>query len=128
MKGNVAKPGRSFKNRVDYILKDDHDFICSNMASDYNNVSDLTDEFKTVSSFRQDIKKPVFHAFLSLPKNEHLTDEQWQEIAKDYLKEMNIDIDKHQYICVRHNDTDKEHIHIVANRIGLDGSVWHGQH
>lgn len=128
MKGNVAKLGRSFKNRVDYILKDDHDFICSNMASDYNNVSDLTDEFKTVSSFRQDIKKPVFHAFLSLPKNEHLTDEQWQEIAKDYLKEMNIDIDKHQYICVRHNDTDKEHIHIVANRVGLDGSVWLGQH
>lgn len=128
MKGNVAKTGKSFKNRVDYILKDDHSFICSNMASDYNNVSDLTDEFKTVSSFRQDIKKPVFHAFLSLPKNEHLTDERWQEIAKDYLKEMNIDIEKHQYICVRHNDTDKEHIHIVANRIGLDGSVWLGQH
>lgn len=128
MKGNVAKTGRSFKNRVEYILKDDHDFICSNMASDYNNVSDLTDEFKAVSSFRLDIKKPVFHAFLSLPKNEHLTDEQWQEIAKDYLKEMNIDIEKHQYICVRHNDTDKEHIHIVANRIGLDGSVWLGQH
>ena len=128
MKGNVAKPGRSFKNRVDYILKDDHDFICSNMASDYNNVSDLTDEFKTVSSFRQDIKKPVFHAFLSLPKNEHLTDQQWQEIAKDYLKEMNIDIEKHQYICVRHKDTDQDHIHIVANRIGLDGSVWLGQH
>ncbi|MFS7629884.1 relaxase/mobilization nuclease domain-containing protein [Klebsiella pneumoniae] len=128
MKGNVAKSGKSFKNRVDYILKDDHDFICSNMSSDYNNVSDLTDEFKTVSSFRQDIKKPVFHAFLSLPKDEKLTDEQWQEIAKDYLKEMNIDIEKHQYICVRHNDTDKEHIHIVANRIGLDGSVWLGQH
>ncbi|EBI3741030.1 relaxase, partial [Salmonella enterica] len=119
---------RSFKNRVDYILKDEHSFICSNMSADKNNVSDLTDEFKAVSSFRQDIKKPVFHAFLSLPKNEHLTDQQWEEIAKDYLKEMNIDIEKHQYICVRHNDTDKEHIHIVANRIGLDGSVWHGQH
>ena len=128
MKGYVAKSGKSFKNRVDYILKDDHSFICSNMSADKNNVSDLTDEFKTVSSFRQDIKKPVFHAFLSLPKNEHLTDEKWEEIAKDYLKEMNIDIDKHQYICVRHKDTDQDHIHIVANRIGLDGSVWHGQH
>ncbi|HAV2298068.1 TPA: relaxase/mobilization nuclease domain-containing protein [Citrobacter koseri] len=128
MKGNVAKTGRSFKNRVDYILKDDHDFICSNMSADKNNVSDLTDEFKSVSSFRQDIKKPVFHAFLSLPKDEKLTDEKWQEIAKDYLKEMNIDIEKHQYICVRHKDTDQDHIHIVANRIGIDGSVWHGQH
>ena len=128
MKGNVAKTGKSFKNRVDYILKDDHSFICSNMLADKDNVSDLTDEFKTVSSFRQDIKKPVFHAFLSLPKNENLTDEKWQEIAKDYLKEMNIDIEKHQYICVRHKDTDQDHIHIVANRIGLDGSVWHGQH
>ncbi|MDW7472091.1 relaxase/mobilization nuclease domain-containing protein, partial [Klebsiella pneumoniae] len=86
------------------------------------------DEFKTVSGFRQDIKKPVFHAFLSLPKDEKLTDEKWQEIAKDYLKEMNVDIEKHQYICVRHKDTDQDHIHIVANRIGLDGSVWHGQH
>ncbi|EKN3778861.1 TPA: relaxase/mobilization nuclease domain-containing protein [Yersinia enterocolitica] len=128
MKGNVGKHGKSFKNRVKYILKDDHYFICSNMASDFNNVSDLTDEFKTVRNFRQDIKKPVFHAFLSLPKNEHLTDEQWQEIAKDYLKEMNIDIEKHQYICVRHQDTDKDHIHIVANRVGIDGSIWYGQH
>jgi hypothetical protein len=128
MKGNVAKTGRSFKNRVDYILKDDHTFICSNMSAGKNNVGDLTDEFKTVSGFRQDIKKPVFHAFLSVPKDEHLTDQEWEDIAKDYLKEMNIDIEKHQYICVRHNDTDKEHIHIVANRVGLDGSVWHGQH
>ncbi|EKA4754992.1 relaxase/mobilization nuclease domain-containing protein, partial [Salmonella enterica] len=99
-----------------------------NMSADKNNVSELTDEFKTVSGFRQDIKKPVFHAFLSLPKDEKLTDEKWQEIAKDYLKEMNVDIEKHQYICVRHKDTDQDHIHIVANRIGLDGSVWHGQH
>ncbi|EAR1080146.1 relaxase, partial [Salmonella enterica] len=105
-----------------------HSFICSNMSADKNNVSDLTDEFKAVSSFRHDIKKPVFHAFISLPKNEHLTDQEWEEIAKDYLKEMNIDIEKHQYICVRHKDTDKDHIHIVANRVGLDGSVWHGQH
>lgn len=128
MKGYVAKSGKSFKNRVKYILKDDHDFICGNMSADKNNVSDLTDEFKAVSSFRPDINKPTFHAFLSLPKDEKLTDEQWQEIVKDYLKEMNIDIDKHQYICVRHKDTDKDHIHIVANRVGLDGSVWHGQH
>lgn len=68
MKGSVAKTGKSFKNRVDYILKDDHDFICSNMASDYNNVSDLTDEFKIVSSFRQDIKNQFFMLFYLFPR------------------------------------------------------------
>ena len=94
----------------------------------YSTIQKETARLQQPLLFRQDIKKPVFHAFLSLPKNEHLTDERWQEIAKDYLKEMNIDIEKHQYICVRHNDTDKEHIHIVANRVGLDGSVWLGQH
>lgn len=65
MKGYVAKSGKSFKNRVDYILKDDHDFVCSNMSADKNNVSDLTDEFKTVSSFRQDIKTSVSRFFIS---------------------------------------------------------------
>ncbi|EAY4784047.1 relaxase [Salmonella enterica] len=128
MKGKVAKSGRSFKNRVKYILKDDHDFICSNMFSDKDNVNEITDEFKAVANFRKDIKKPTFHACLSASQGEHLTDQQWQEIAEDYLKEMNIDTDNHQYICVRHKDTDNDHIHIVANRVGLDGSIWLGQH
>lgn len=128
MKGYVAKSGKSFKNRVKYILKDDHDFICSNMFSDKDKINEITDEFKAVANFRKDIKKPTFHAFLSASHGEHLTDQQWQEIAEDYLKEMNINTNNHQYICVRHKDTDNDHIHIVANRIGLDGTVWHGQH
>ncbi len=68
MKGSVAKTGKSFKNRIDYILKDDHSFICSNMSADKNNVSDLTDEFKAVSSFRQDIKNLFFMRFYLFQK------------------------------------------------------------
>jgi len=63
MKGNVGKHGKSFKNRVSYILKDNHDLICSNMTSDKDNVNELTSEFRSVSEFRHDIKKPVIHAF-----------------------------------------------------------------
>jgi len=98
------------------------------MSSDKDNINELTSEFRGVSEFRHEINKPVIHAFLSLPKGDNLSSEKWEEIAKDYLKEMNIDTDKHQYICVRHRDTDKDHIHIVANRVGLDGSIWYGKH
>ncbi|WP_111987089.1 relaxase/mobilization nuclease domain-containing protein [Escherichia coli] len=31
------------------------------------------------------------------------------------------------WVAVRHQDTDKDHIHIVASRVGLDGKVWLGQ-
>lgn len=33
----------------------------------------------------------------------------------------------HQYIAVRHHDTDHEHIHIIASRIGLDGGLYLGK-
>ncbi|MGK2888200.1 MAG: hypothetical protein ACSLEN_01015 [Candidatus Malihini olakiniferum] len=57
MKGSVGKHSKSVKNRVNYILKDDHAFIYSNMSANKNNTSDLTDELKVVVKFRPDIKK-----------------------------------------------------------------------
>lgn len=38
------------------------------MASDFNNVIDLTDEFKSVGKFRQDIKNLFFTLFYLYPK------------------------------------------------------------
>lgn len=34
----------------------------------------------------------------------------------------------HQYVAVRHSDTDKDHVHIVASRIALDGSLYQGRY
>ncbi|WP_366519929.1 relaxase/mobilization nuclease domain-containing protein [Halodesulfovibrio sp.] len=28
-----------------------------------------------------------------------------------------------QYVVVRHNDTEHDHIHIIANRVSMDGAV-----
>lgn len=87
----------------------------------------LCSEFAACRRLRPEVKNPVWHCSLSLPYGEHLTDEKWNEIAKDFMEAMGFS-DLHPYVSGRHNDTDHEHIHNIASRIGLDGQLWHGQH
>ena len=60
---------------------------------------------------------------MSLPLGQKLSDEQWNEISVQYLEQMGFT--DNQYIVVRHNDTDHDHIHLVASRVRLDGSCVH---
>lgn len=34
-----------------------------------------------------------------------------------------MDFSNRQYVVVRHNDTEHDHIHIIANRVSMDGAV-----
>ncbi|WP_447857844.1 relaxase/mobilization nuclease domain-containing protein [Enterobacter ludwigii] len=131
MKSKVIR-GKGFKGCVSYVFdtKNKHnekpDLIGSNMSSKSH--GDFIKEFVAVRECRTDIERPVWHTSLSLPKGETLTDKEWRAVAESYLTKMGFDIDNHQYLIVRHKNTDQDHIHIIANRIGLDGSVWHGRH
>lgn len=134
MKSKINKRGKGFKGCLQYIFsikkdKEDKpapDFICSNMFGE--NIKELTQEFTQTRNIRQDVDKPVWHTSLSLtPEEEKLGPEKWQEIAENYLEKMGFDLANNQYVVVRHNDTEKDHIHILANRIGLDGTVWAGK-
>jgi len=80
-----------------------------------------------LSATRQvrDVRRPVWHCSLTLPAGEHLTAEKWDQIAWDFMEQMGLAA--HPWVAVRHGNTDHEHIHIVASRIGLDGSLWAGQ-
>lgn len=134
MKGKINKRGKGFKGCLQYIFsvkkdKEDKpapDFICSNMFGE--NIKELSQEFNQTRNIRQDIDKPVWHTSLSLtPEEAKLPPEKWQEIAENYLEKMGFDLANNQYVVVRHNDTEKDHIHILANRVGLDGTVWAGK-
>ncbi|MGV1021387.1 relaxase/mobilization nuclease domain-containing protein [Empedobacter falsenii] len=45
------------------------------------------------------------------------------EVAERYLDYRGIKKDNFQYIGVEHKDTKNTHIHVIYNRVGLDGSV-----
>jgi Ti-type conjugative transfer relaxase TraA len=66
--------------------------------------------------------KPVYHLGLSLHPGEHLSPEQWDLVVDRVLDRLGLAA--HQAIVIAHRDTDKEHVHIVVNRVGDDGRAW----
>lgn len=87
----------------------------------------LSKDFAAIRRLRKDIDKAVWHCSLALPEGERADSAKWDEIARDMMLEMGFDPDLHQYVVVRHQDTKHDHVHLVANRIGMDGSVWLGR-
>ncbi|MBJ3665045.1 relaxase/mobilization nuclease domain-containing protein, partial [Salmonella enterica subsp. enterica serovar Braenderup] len=99
--------------------------VGGNMAG--NDPRELSREFSAVRQLRPDIGKPVWHCSLSLPPGERLSAEKWEAVTTDFMQRMGFDQTNTPWVAVRHQDTDKDHIHIVASRVGLDGKVWLGQ-
>lgn len=132
MKAKV-KRGSGFRGTLNYVLDEGKKrtgdknaiIVAGNMSS--NNAKDLAREFRFSRELRTDVKNPVWHCSLGLPKGESIGIDTWDRLSRRFLEEMNISVDKHQHIVVKHHDTDNEHVHIVMSRIGIDGNLWHGR-
>ncbi|MFL9055766.1 relaxase/mobilization nuclease domain-containing protein [Escherichia coli] len=124
MKGmRKIKRGKSFAGVVQYALKpgahhkSDPVVIGGNMLGD--SASKLITEFDGTKQLRPDVQKPVWHNSLRLPDGETLSNDQWVNIADDYIKRMGFS-DTHLRCYVLHDD-DGQHIHIIASRIDMAG-------
>ena len=132
MKAKVSR-GAGFKGLLRYMLDEKHhehslknpEIVSSNLSA--TGIDEMAAEFGLVRRLRPDIEKPVFHTSLALPAGEALSAARWDAVVRDYLVEMGLDPANHQYVAVIHRDTEYQHVHIAANRIGLDGKVWLGR-
>lgn len=88
-----------------------------------HDVAGRASEMEAVAASNSRTTKPVFHASISLPPGESLSDEKWREVGESYLKRMGFDPANNQFLITRHTDQAHDHIHIVANRVGLDGKT-----
>lgn len=123
MKAKIVR-GSGFRGVLNYAHKAEATYIAGNMSG--NNPKDLAKEFGVARQMREDVAKPVWHCSLALSEGERITDEKWASISSTFMKEMGFS-DLHQYRVIKHEDTGNQHIHIIANRIALDGSLWYGQ-
>jgi hypothetical protein len=87
----------------------------------FGNKKELIRQFVEVAQLNPNVSKPVFHASISfdLADNGKLSTQDKIDIAQELAKEF--DFADRQYVVITHADTEHEHLHIVANRIGLEG-------
>ncbi len=122
--------GGSFRGAARYTLDErrgldrDHqpEIIGGNMAG--RTSAQLTREFDAVRQQRPDIRKPVEHVALSLARDDRpLSNDEMALLADEYLKRRGHDLDRLQYVVVRHRDKDHQHCHILLNRVRTDRTV-----
>lgn len=124
--------GSSFSGVMAYAFDGDADnprelegeVLGGNMAG--RDPKSLAREFNASRAVRPDVEKPVWHNSLRLPEGDTLSKDQWAEIGDAYMRKMGFS-ENHQRVYVLHDDKSGQHIHIVASRIGLDGSLFLGK-
>jgi hypothetical protein len=84
---------------------------------------ELVREMIEVAKLNPDQSKPVFHFSLSLAHSDAGKLDLQDKIDMVEKLAEKFDFKDHQYVVVAHKDTDHEHMHIVANRIGFDGKT-----
>jgi len=120
--------GKGFRGAVAYDLQKNKSVLLeTNMAAgEKGSVRAFATEFGVARALRPSLSKAVCHVSLSLHPDETLTDDKWCEVAHTWLDGMGFT--NNQFIISRHTDTEHPHIHILVNRISLDGSVVSDSH
>lgn len=107
------------QHEQEQIMKDRAEILLFNQC--YGNEKELIQQFNEVRQLNLKLSKPVLHITLSLAPGEQLPKHHLMEICQDCACDMGFE--KNQFVAVQHKDTNHQHIHIVANRVGFDGKT-----
>jgi hypothetical protein len=116
-------------NRVAYVFGKNHEHKCDSVTFAGGNVysdkaEDLAREMEIPTNMRRSAtdKGPGLcgaHYMISLRPGEKLTVEEWKDVLDTTMTNLGYGKD-HKYFGVIHENTEKQHMHIVANRISMD--------
>lgn len=84
-------------------------------------------QMRRVMDGRPGIRDTVIHISLSPTAldNEHVTTQDLQDLAREYAQLMDLDLNRHQYVMFVHREmTGRQHLHLMVNRVGLDGGLY----
>jgi len=121
--------GEGFRGAVNYIFGNfKASFLCASHVLAVKDAGRAISKLGTLARrLRPDITRPVWHQALRLPRGEVISHEKFSLIAHDYMRRMGWNPDINQYVAIVSDDPEGQHIHIVASRVGIDGSIFYGR-
>ena len=95
----------------------------------YSDAKNVSKEFKMVNGFNKNIAENKKHihevvSFSSKDIQKLDSPEKRAEATEKYLENKGISKENFQYIAIEHKDTNNVHVHIIHNRVGLNGEVY----
>ncbi|KAF5064520.1 Relaxase/Mobilization nuclease domain protein [anaerobic digester metagenome] len=112
-------------NAINYALRAGKlDKIVGRNMIESDSPADILREFEMVNqhNYRCKNKYMRYEIGISPQDIDKLKPEDMIKIARTFANKMGLD--NHQWIACSHKDTGKPHIHLIANRIGVDGKVF----
>lgn len=91
---------------------------------------ELFQEMKILQNLNQKATNKLISLVLSLHVNdgENLTKKLLENITKEFLKDLEIDLEKSQFIAFLHTEKRHRHIHILLNRVDENGKLFQDHH
>lgn len=126
-KGEKGSGGgaEAFKPGVSYVCSKALKIAMMNIAS--NSWESAASEMLLTSELNDRVQKPYYHAVISWHKHENPSVGQMFEAAQHMIKSLGLE--DHQVIIGAHGDTERDHIHIIANTVHpVTGKVWSKSH
>lgn len=121
MIGKIAPKGKGFRGLAAYLLRAGRGHIVAGPMAGHS-PRELAHEFGALRRLNPKLTKAVAHLILSpAPGDPPLTQSQWQAIAERYIHGMGFG--NAPWLAVVHQDTDHQHLHLMACRIGFDGKT-----
>lgn len=112
-------------NAIDYVLREGKlDKIVGRNMIDSDMPADILREFEMVNQHNYRCKNKYMRYEIGIAPQDadKLKPEDMGKIARTFANKMGLQ--NHQWFACTHKDTGKPHIHLIANRIGVDSKVF----
>lgn len=117
-----AKAVKGSAQAFDYLLADKGQAVelDRNLITGENG-QEILSEFREVQAQNTNCINNTYSIVLSPSNERSFSLDELKEIGKEHLKNLGFDLEKTQYLMTAHNSTDQPHVHILANRINVEG-------